>query len=299
MEEDIQGIIYCFTNKVNGKCYVGCTTEHTKKGRFSAHWAGTSRATAFNLAMKKYGRDSFEQSIIEDSIKMKQELHDRERYWIATKNTQVPNGYNITSGGEVGKQFKQTEETKRKIKENSAKIWLGKHLSEETKQRIRDARAKQAPFTEEQLKKKSESLKKAYAEGRKIAPHSKALIRLDTMQQFNSAVDVERLLRFSSKVINKLRRDNDELFYYKEIPFCTEELLKEDSKDHLMFLLDEKYKTKKKMRCHKAVRCIETGKEYVNMCKASQDVAGVIKDSCINKAIKDNKIAYGYHWEYV
>lgn len=104
-------IIYCITNKTNGKQYVGCAVHQLKKrmhGHFHAAAHGNRRP--LYAAMRKHGIDSFETSVIDIATSL-DELYEKERKWIAKLNTKVPNGYNLTDGGEgtVGHEFTQLQ----------------------------------------------------------------------------------------------------------------------------------------------------------------------------------------------
>lgn len=56
-------IIYCITNKVNGKQYVGLTMR-TLEERFKEHCKAES---AIGRALRKYGLDNFKLEIIDSS----------------------------------------------------------------------------------------------------------------------------------------------------------------------------------------------------------------------------------------
>jgi|ERR1051326_3561253 group I intron endonuclease len=92
------GSIYKVTNKANGKIYVGQTT-----GDVNARWRRHvdkigERTSALHLAIGKYGADSF---VIEEvaSCFDKEGMDLAEKYFIALYDCQVPNGYNLTAGG--------------------------------------------------------------------------------------------------------------------------------------------------------------------------------------------------------
>lgn len=98
------GFIYCITNDVNGKQYVGKTTNTIEK-RFEEHIKDSTRSRCEKRplydAMNKYGIEHFSVSQLEEcdlSI-----LEEREKYWINELNT-FHNGYNATHGGD-GKQL--------------------------------------------------------------------------------------------------------------------------------------------------------------------------------------------------
>ena len=92
-------IIYKLTNKVNNKVYIGQTRSSMKK-RFSQH-CETRNKTAIGLAIKKYGVDNFEYSVLCENIETLEKLNKKEIEYINLYNSISPNGYNIESGGKV------------------------------------------------------------------------------------------------------------------------------------------------------------------------------------------------------
>jgi len=107
-------IIYKAENKVNGKVYIGQTIKNIDK-RISEHLKSEySCGIVFRNALKKYGIQSFEISII-DKGESREELNEKEKYWIKFYNCKVPDGYNLTNGGNgiIGYIF--TPEVRKKI----------------------------------------------------------------------------------------------------------------------------------------------------------------------------------------
>lgn len=97
------GYIYKITNTKNNKIYIGKTTTCIQD-RFSKHIYESKNVNVkgysfiLHKAFRKYGIDNFiieEVEEIDNSI-----LNDREIYWINTYNSMIPNGYNMTFGGE-------------------------------------------------------------------------------------------------------------------------------------------------------------------------------------------------------
>ena len=91
-------IIYKITNIKNNKVYIGQTTG-TLENRVKRHFYDANRNnTKFCRAIRKYGKDSFISEII-DYADTKEELDEKEIYWIKYYNSSV-DGYNTTLGGE-------------------------------------------------------------------------------------------------------------------------------------------------------------------------------------------------------
>ena len=95
MAEGIFGRIYIISNDVNEKLYIGKTTKSIEK-RFKQHARTDS---AIGSAMRKYGIEHFQIGVIENCYTSEQ-LNACEVFWIAMLNTKVPNGYNLTDGGD-------------------------------------------------------------------------------------------------------------------------------------------------------------------------------------------------------
>lgn len=97
------GYIYKITNLQNNKIYIGKTTTCIQE-RFSKHIyeANTPNTKGYmfilHKAFRKYGINNFNIEQIEEIDNSL--LNDREIYWINFYNSMIPNGYNMTFGGE-------------------------------------------------------------------------------------------------------------------------------------------------------------------------------------------------------
>lgn len=109
-------IIYCHTNRMNGKKYVG-QTKYSLEHRWSGHvHAALKRGgrTAFCNAIRKHGADAFTHEVI-DVVTTQAGANSAERAWIEHLSCQSPNGYNLSSGGETSITH---EMTRQKISES-------------------------------------------------------------------------------------------------------------------------------------------------------------------------------------
>lgn len=88
--------IYCWTNKINGKKYVGQAIDIM--GRKYQHEHNlNSEHSAIHDAMLKYGLENFVFTVLEEcTIK---DLDTKEQFWIAALDS-YRNGYNCNSGGQ-------------------------------------------------------------------------------------------------------------------------------------------------------------------------------------------------------
>lgn len=91
------GIIYCAYNKINYKRYIGQTVQllcERKGGHYTK-----DPDIYFHRALRKYEKEDWEWSEI-DYADSKEELDEKEIYWINFYDTSNPNkGYNILPGG--------------------------------------------------------------------------------------------------------------------------------------------------------------------------------------------------------
>lgn len=101
--------IYCHTNNINGKKYIGQTSNYSKRC-FPSNYKG---CTKLYNAIKKYGWENFSHEILEDNLTLEQ-ANEREEYYISFYNT-IKEGYNLKSGG-LNNLF--SEETKQKLSNN-------------------------------------------------------------------------------------------------------------------------------------------------------------------------------------
>ena len=107
--------IYKIENDINHKLYIGQSVDIER--RWSNHRAHIYDSRNDNLplyrAIRKYGIENFSFSIIE--LCKKEELNEKEKYYIKKYNTLAPDGYNATLGGQCSVPRKITLEQAKEI----------------------------------------------------------------------------------------------------------------------------------------------------------------------------------------
>lgn len=124
------GIIYKLTNKTNGKCYIGQTTNINKRINNYKRLECKRQPKLYN-ALKKYGFDNFLFELFDTADEQETLNFLEESYILCFDSIQF--GYNDKEGGATGKR---SDETKAKI----SKAHKGKIVSEETRRKISLAR---------------------------------------------------------------------------------------------------------------------------------------------------------------
>lgn len=170
-------IIYMYTNKVNGKVYIGQTNQGLT-GRAGKEGSRYEHCSAFWNAIQKYGWDSFEPTILEENLSP-EEANELEVYYISFfKATDKAFGYNIHKGGVDHSPV--SEETHKKLSEHMKERWQQPGVKEKYSQLMKEKwadpeyRAKMKKAIQEGKKPTlSEEGRKRISEARKayIAEH--------------------------------------------------------------------------------------------------------------------------------
>lgn len=156
------GCVYIASNKLDRmKGYVGKTvlTLEERKRRHE-YAAEKGRGEYFHAAIRKYGKEAFEWEVLfesDDAVL----LSVAEETCIVELGTKVPNGYNLTDGGEGIAGYQHSEEAKKKISEatrGANNPSFGKQHTEESKRKMSEAMVGRK-FSEEHRKKLSDAKK--------------------------------------------------------------------------------------------------------------------------------------------
>lgn len=131
------GIIYCFTNNVNGKKYIG---QSISKGnaRYNNHKSSYKNPddceyeSPLHRAFRKHGFENFTYEVLAQDVENIDLLNQLEIQYIQQYNCQIPNGYNIEPGGKNCAKPKTIEHRKKEI-------WAQAKLTEEEVIELRKA----------------------------------------------------------------------------------------------------------------------------------------------------------------
>lgn len=85
--------IYCYTNAINGKKYIGQSKDVIHRCQPSNY----KGCTKFYNAIQKYGWENFSREILEDGLTLEQ-ANELEQHYISIYNT-IEDGYNLKTGG--------------------------------------------------------------------------------------------------------------------------------------------------------------------------------------------------------
>jgi len=138
--------IYCFTHIESGRQYCGQSIDCAE--RFKQHTTPKKASNGIKGAIMKYGVDAFSFQILEEC--KREELNDRETWWIAELGTLAPGGYNLTGGGGAATVVSEETRTRMSAKakgrthspesiEKCRAAKIGHIVSDETKEKIRAA----------------------------------------------------------------------------------------------------------------------------------------------------------------
>jgi group I intron endonuclease len=105
--------IYKVTSKIDGKIYIGKTTD--PKTRWYNHQYYDSE-NVFKRALKKHSIENFTFEIIHEEFLTNKQSSKLEMFFIKQLNCKVPNGYNMTDGGEGSKGCKRSDSFKEKVR---------------------------------------------------------------------------------------------------------------------------------------------------------------------------------------
>ena len=122
------GVVYLIIDETNDLEYVGQTTQSVEK-RFKEH--ARNKKSLIGKSIRAHGAENFVVVILKE-CESPEKLDRWEKYFIKSRNTLFPNGYNFTEGGEGTVGYSFTDEQRA----NVAAARKGRILSAEHKAKI-------------------------------------------------------------------------------------------------------------------------------------------------------------------
>lgn len=280
-------LIYKATSKTTGKVYIGQTSQSLQR-RINQHKCHSgSKNYHFYNAIKKYGFDDFVFEVVEDNIKTKEELNERERYWIKFYDS-YRNGYNTTLGGDGS--VRRDEETILKFFYEGKNIKEISEITDYSRGTIGDV-LRQAGLSEENNERQHQKTRLRCG-----FPVEQYDLEGNFIQEFPSASEAAKQLNGEQGAISALCRQEKHclsyfgfLFKYKNDSRPIQEWIKR---------LEEKKPSGKKKK--KVVQLDENG-NLIKIYESAADAARVLnlKDkSNICRAARKECKAYNCYWKY-
>lgn len=117
--DNIRGIVYCYTNKINNKIYIGETIREEGRKKEHKRFKSNKPNIYFYNSVKKYGWENFDYSILYETFGETKDIVNKE---IKKKEVELIKklgarvwGYNMTDGGDGAVGHITSEETKQKL----------------------------------------------------------------------------------------------------------------------------------------------------------------------------------------
>jgi len=257
--QNVYGRVYVITNLLNGKRYVGQTTK-TLRERFLKH-KHKKVDTLIHKAIKEFGEKNFTIEELDIGYS-REELHEKEIFYIRQLNTFEPNGYNLTVGGQGVKGYKFSEEERRRLS-NSHKGYV---MPQEQKDKI--SKSNKKPKTKQHAENISKGLKEYYKQN----PISE-----EARKRMSEA---RKGIRHTEETKEKISKANK-----------GRKMGEEEYKNY-------RIRTEAKMR---KVRNVETGEEFTNVNVASKqfDNPKLAKQGIRRVCRGERKTYLGCRWEYI
>lgn len=203
--------VYCHTNKINGKKYIGITGKNPNK---RWHDGKSYKNKHFLSAISKYGWDNFKHEILFNNLS-KDMACEKEIELISKYDTTNPNkGYNSSTGGENparGAHWVLSDETKRKMS-NSAKGekngFYGKHFTDEQLKKVREQNSgeKNGFYGKRHTKESIEKIKRKNKEYYEKNPYyrSKKVYCVEEDKLYMSQKDFAETHSISASMVGKI-----------------------------------------------------------------------------------------------
>lgn len=295
--------VYKYTNKINGKVYIGRTCQSLRR---RAHFNGTGykKCAYFWRAIQKYGWENFEGEILEEGL-TDVEASEREAFYMKEFSSLDRNkGYNTLEGGYryYSDEFREkmnnkvvSKETRKKISENHANfsgennpMW-GRRRTDEEKKRMREAflgRTHSRETCEKLSQKKKGRI--PWNKGKKFTQEQKKNMKKPNKANQKSVICVETRAKYESlEDASRVTGINPQ-----SISYACRGLTKTAGGYHWKWEKDPS-----KHVYGRKIRCVETNVIYDSIKEASEKTE--IGRSSISGALRRGGASRGVHWEYI
>lgn len=279
MEKNRDHKIYKYTNKVNGKVYIGKTRTSLQR-RAGRNGERYSQCTYFGNAIKKYGWDNFEPTILEDNLTPEEATIKEVEYIKEYDSANPDKGYNLVDTVQSDFSEKTIIKLSERNKGKNNPMW-GRHISERQKEIIRECNRNRV-YTDEMRANASKAHKgkncgkNHYLFGKHLSQEAKDKISKATKGRipWNKGLKMSTVEGYVPSMLGKH--------------------LSNEAKKKLSIA----NKGRPNLACRKAVICLETGIVYESITQASKELncdASEIAKCCKGK----RRAVKGFHWNYV
>ena len=259
------GIVYMYTNRVNDKKYIGKTWYESDRKK--AHHRASGGCRAFHAAINKYGIESFDYQLLHSGIADAKVLAELEKIEIISRETMIPNGYNLVEGG------------------------FGGHISEETRELIRQ-RAIVRYQNQEKREEVRRNIIRMHADPVARARWLQAIATRSSRPEYREKISKAK----KEKVDDAFKKKMSQIAFkehsdpaYKEKHMAGIQKLKENP------VWQEKHRKATSAALSKPVVCIETGEMYRNIRSIPDEISGHhVSEVCRGY----RKTSGGLHWRF-
>jgi len=280
--------IYKATSKTTQKTYIGQSSQ-TLQERINQHHSQAYSSQYnyhFHNAIRKYGIEDFIFEIIEDKIKTREELNDKEKFWIAYYDSYY-NGYNSTFGGD-GRQTRDDEIILKLFSEGKTTEEICEITGYNRSTVYRSYKLNK--INNEVWERKSQSLKEKCS--RPVEQYS---LTGDFIKTWGSATECGKALGSQSLISALCRQEKNILSAYGFLFKYADDT--RDISEWVNRLKNKKNSGKPK----KAIEQYDSNNNFIcsyESASAAATALGKKDKSNICRAARKGTKAYGYYWKY-